>query len=213
MMTKKGKLKLLWQIFISFLKIGPVTFGGGYAMIPLIESEVVERRKWMKTSAIADVFAIAESIPGAIAINSATFIGYRVAGVAGAIAAMIGILLPTFFIVIVLSIFFLKVQHHPKIESAFVAIRATIVALIAYAAIKIGKTAVVDKTTVGFIILTVSVLFFTHLHPIILIVIGGTMGVATIFVKKKLGLKIRLENSNQIRKRYKYKDYFVGDGI
>ncbi|MGG1639038.1 chromate transporter [Paenibacillus sp. NRS-1760] len=82
----KTEKVVLWTIFLTFLKIGPVTFGGGYAMIPVIEREVVEKRKWLETRDIADIFAVAESIPGAIGINSATFIGYRVAGIRGALA-------------------------------------------------------------------------------------------------------------------------------
>src|SRR5690554_6291650 len=117
MNTNKFDIRLLSQIFITFLKISPVTFGGGYAMIPLIEKEVVDKRGWMKTQEIADIFAVAESVPGAIAINSATFIGFRLAGILGAVVAMIGVLLPTFLIVMMLSIFFLQVQDHPKVEA------------------------------------------------------------------------------------------------
>lgn len=210
-MRPTSKLKLLAEIFITFLKISPVTFGGGYAMIPLIEREVVEKRKWIESKDITDIFAVSESVPGAIAINSATFIGYRLAGVAGAITAMVGVLLPTFCIVLLLSIFFLKVQDNPKVESAFVSIRATIVALITYAAIKIGKTAVVDKTTVVLIGITVAVMYFVHIHPILLILGGGIVGISIIYIKKKLGMPVKLENEKATK--YKYADYYVGDGI
>jgi chromate transporter len=211
MKTKPFNIKLLAQIFMTFFKIGPVTFGGGYAMIPLIEREVVEKRGWVKTQEVTDIFAVAESVPGAIGINSATFIGYRIAGVAGAIAAMAGILLPTFFIVVLLSLFFLKVQDNPKIEAAFVAIRSTIVALIIYAAIKIGKTAVVDKTTVALIVITVAVMYFVHIHPVLLIIFGGLIGIVIIFLKKKLGMKVQLEKEEGTN--FKYSDYYIGDGI
>jgi chromate transporter len=203
--------KLLIQIFITFFKIGPVTFGGGYVMIPLIEREVVDKRKWVETKDISDIFAVAESVPGAIAINTATFVGYRVAGVLGAVAAMAGVILPTFCIVVLLSIFFLQVQDNPKIEAAFTAIRATIVALITYAAIKIGKTAAVDKTTVALIGITVAFMYFVHIHPIALIVGGGIMGVAIIFIKKKMGMKIEFEK--EVETPYRYTDYYIGDGI
>ncbi len=204
-------IKLLAQIFMTFFKIGPVTFGGGYAMIPLIEREVVEKRGWVKTQEVTDIFAVAESVPGAIAINSATFIGYRLAGVAGAIAAMTGVLLPTFFIVVLLSLFFLQVQDNPKVEAAFVAIRATIVALITYAAIKIGKTAVIDKTTVALIAITVAVMYFVHIHPVLLIIGGGLIGIGIIAIKKKLGMHIQLEKEEKMK--FKYTDYYIGDGI
>ncbi|WP_078549543.1 chromate transporter [Litchfieldia alkalitelluris] len=208
MKVKAFDIKLLVQIFITFFKIGPVTFGGGYAMIPLIEREVVEKRRWVKTEDVTDIFAVAESVPGAIAINSATFIGYRLAGVAGAIVAMTGVLLPTFFIVVMLSLFFLQVQDNPKVEAAFVSIRATIVALITYAAIKIGKTAIVDKTTVALIAITVAVLFFIHIHPVLIIISGGIIGIGIISLKKKLGISIKLEKEETVKP-----DYYLGAGI
>lgn len=208
---KRVDIRLLLEIFLIFLKIGPVTFGGGYAMIPLIEREVVERKKWVKTKDITDIFAVAESVPGAIAINSATFIGYRLAGAAGAVAALSGVLLPTFCIVLLLSLFFLQVQDHPKVEAAFISIRATIVALITYAAIKIGKTAAIDKTTIALIATTVAVMFFVHIHPVILIVGGGMVGIGIIALKKKLGISVRADDAAQ--PAYKYSDYYIGDGI
>lgn len=204
-------LKLLAQIFITFFKIGPVTFGGGYAMIPLIEREVVEKRGWVKAEEITDIFAVAESVPGAIAINSATFIGYRLGGVLGALMAMTGVMLPTFCIVVLLSLFFLQVQDNPKIEAAFIAIRATIVALITYAAIKIGKTAAIDKTTIALIVITVAVMYFVHIHPVLLILGGGLVGIAIIGVKKKMGMAIKLEKEESTQ--FIYTDYYIGDGI
>ncbi|WP_227940342.1 chromate transporter [Alkalihalobacillus deserti] len=211
MKVKSLNIKLLAQLFLTFLKIGPVTFGGGYAMIPLIEKEVVEKRNWVKTKDVTDIFALAESVPGAIAINSATFIGYRVAGVAGAIVAMAGILLPTFFIVVLLSIFFLKVQDNPKVEAAFEAIRATIVALITYAAIKIGKTAVIDKTAIVLIAVTVAVMYFFHIHPVLLIMGGGLAGIGIIGMKKKLGMKVKIDKEEKVK--INNKDYYMGAGI
>lgn len=204
-------LKLLAQIFITFFKIGPVTFGGGYAMIPLIEREVIDKRKWVQSKDISDILAVAQSVPGAIAINSATFIGYRLAGVTGAIAAMAGVMLPTFCIVLLLSLFFLQVQDNPKVEAAFVSIRATIVALITYAAIKIGKTAAIDKTTIALIGITVAVMYFVQIHPILLIFGGGMMGIIIIYFKKKMGLQIKLAKEEQ--PLYRYTDYYIGDGI
>ena len=208
--TQNKSWKLLLDIFLSFLKIGPVTFGGGYAMIPLIEREVVERRKWVKTEDVTDVFAVAESVPGAIAINSATFIGYRLAGVKGAIAAMIGVLLPTFLIIVGLCIFFLQVRDNPKVEAAFVAIRASIVALIVYAGYKIGKTAVLDKTTLVTVGATVAVLYLFHFHPVLIILSGAMLGIILVKVRDALGIRTQLDSEQQV---YKYKDYYIGDGI
>lgn len=176
----------LLQIFWSFFKIGPVTFGGGYAMIPLIEREVVVKRKWVKTEEVTDIFALAESVPGAIAINSATFIGHRIGGVRGAIAAMLGVLLPTFLIVLALCILFLSLQGNQKMEAAFVGIRSAIVALIVYAAIKIGKIAILDRITLTLAIITVLFLLFIPIHPVLIIVSGACLGVLLSKMKDKL---------------------------
>jgi chromate transporter len=203
--------KLIIQIFLSFLKIGPVTFGGGYAMIPLIEREVVSRRKWVKVEDVTDIFAVAESVPGAIAINSATFIGYRIGGVRGAIAAMAGIMLPTFLIVIVLSMGFLYFQDNPKVEAAFEGIRPTIVALIAFAGYKIGKISIVDKTTFVFAGVTVLLLLAIHLHPVLIIMSGTSIGIIAVKIRDKLGFVTHFDGPNEDHK--KSDGYFMGDGI
>lgn len=189
--------KFIFQIFSSFFKIGPVTFGGGYAMIPMIEREVVLKRKWLRTKDVTEILAISQSVPGAIAINSATFIGYRLAGVKGAIAAMAGVLLPTFFIVVILSILFLSVKDNPTIESAFVGIRASIVAIIAYAGYKIGQTAVFDKTTLITVGITVIILIFLHLHPILIILSGVIAGIVLVQIRDCLGIVTRLEKDDE----------------
>jgi len=198
------------SIFLSFLKIGPVTFGGGYAMIPLIEKEVVERRKWLEAEEVADVFAVAQSVPGAVAINAATFIGYRLAGTAGAIAAMAGVLLPTFLIVLLLSAFFLQVHDHPKAEAALYGIRAAVVALICYAGFNIGKTAVLDKTTLGIALATIAALFLPGLHPALVIVFGFFLGVPLVALRNRLGLKTDLKTEAE---QEEWGGYMMGDGI
>lgn len=185
--------KILWEIFLTFLKIGPTTFGGGYAMIPMIEREVVERKKWVKRKDVTDVFAISESVPGAIAINSATFIGYRIAGWKGAVAALLGTLLPTFTIIVILSISFLYVKDSPMMEAAFQGIRPAIVALITYAGYKIGQTGVYDKTTFVTMLITVFVLLYLNIHPILVILSGIIAGMILVKVKRMLNINVKLE--------------------
>ena len=168
----------LFQLFWTFFKISPVTFGGGFAMIPLIEKEIVENRKWLEREDVADIFGLAQSVPGAVAINSATFIGHRIGGIKGALAAMAGVSLPTFLIVLALGISYFFVHDNPKLEAAFVSIRVTIVAIIVYVAIKIAKTAIVDKTTFCIMLAGVPALFF--LHPGVAILLGAIIGVVSI---------------------------------
>ncbi|SFL42057.1 chromate transporter [Gracilibacillus orientalis] len=193
----KTNRKYLLQIFLSFFKIGPVTFGGGYAMIPIMEKEVVEKRNWIDTKDISEILAIAQSVPGAIAINSATFIGYRLAGTLGAIIAMTAVLLPTFLIVVALSILFIFVQDNPYVESAFVGIRAAIVGIIAFAAYKIGITAIYDKTTLSIMIISTALLFFLDIHPVLIIIVGIGMSILIVKVKRLLGYTIKLERNDK----------------
>ena len=125
-----GKMRKLWQIFVTFFKIGAFTFGGGYAMIPLIQREAVEHRKWVKDEDILDIVAIAESTPGPIAINSATFVGYRAAGVLGSALATFGVVLPSFVIILALSFVLQQFQNVQAVQYAFRGIQAGVLALL-----------------------------------------------------------------------------------
>lgn len=186
----RKQFRLLLELFLTFFKIGPLTFGGGYAMIPMIEREVVTNKKWLKTGDVADIFAIAESVPGAIGINSATFIGYRIARIPGALTAMFGILLPTFIIVVLLSISYMFFQDNPHVEAAFQGIRPAIVALIAFAGYKIGQMAIFDKTTLITAVVTTIILLFSPFHPALIIVLGGIFGVLAVRIKERLGYRM-----------------------
>ena len=118
------------DLFLTFLKIGGFTFGGGYAMIPLIEREICENKKWLDSKDILEVIAVAESTPGPIAINAATFVGYRTAGVLGAAAATFGVVLPSFVIIALISAVLQRFQEIRAVKYAFFGIRACIPALI-----------------------------------------------------------------------------------
>lgn len=178
-----NSIKKLFEIFISFFKIGAFTFGGGYAMIPLIEQEVVHNKGWVSTTEIIDFFAICESIPGAIAINSATLIGYKTAGRKGAIVAATGVILPSFFTITIIAAFFTRFQDNPIVKAAFSGVRAAVVALITLAAIKIGKASI--KNITGLIIAILAVIFvaFLNIHAIFIIIAGALFGLAMHAIK------------------------------
>ena len=122
-------MKLL-ELFLVFARIGAFTFGGGYAMIPLIQKETVETKKWITDDDILEIIAIAESTPGPIAINSATFVGYRIAGVLGAMCATLGVILPSFLIIYLISFVLREFQDVKAVQYAFFGIRAGVLALI-----------------------------------------------------------------------------------
>ena len=150
-MTKRGVVlmakldgRTLLNLFLSTAKIGAVSFGGDYAMIPIMEKEFVSGRKWIASEDILDIFAIAQSVPGVIALNTCTFVGYRVAGLLGAIAAAVGVSTPSFFIIIGLSTIYLQFQSNMLVNAASMGIRACVVALVCSAVIKMGTTAIKD---------------------------------------------------------------------
>ena len=124
------KLKKLWQVFLTFLKIGAFTFGGGYAMIPLIQREAVEKQKWVTDDDILDIIAIAESTPGPIAINSATFVGYRACGILGSVCATLGVVLPSLIVILAISFALQQFQDVQQIQWALKGISAGVVALL-----------------------------------------------------------------------------------
>jgi chromate transporter len=126
----KGKLKDCLTLFLTFLKIGAFTFGGGYAMIPIIEKEMCDKHKWLKGEEILDIFAISESTPGPIAINSATFVGFRVAGTLGSFCATLGVVLPSFIIISLISLVLAEFSSLEPVKYAFVGIRAGVLALV-----------------------------------------------------------------------------------
>ncbi|OXS59198.1 chromate transporter [Cohnella sp. CIP 111063] len=196
----KANWKLIGSLFATFLRMGPLTFGGGYALIPVIEKEIVEKRKWLQSEEVADIVAVSGSVPGAVAVNSATLIGYRIAGLGGALSALLGIFLPTFVLMIGLSLVYVQMKDNPKIEAAFLSIRATVVAMIVYAAIKIGKTAVVDFATGALAAVAVCLLLFggSFVHPVWVIVFGALAGIAVVKIRALLGRKTKLEEKEPV---------------
>lgn len=133
------------KLFWVFLKVGSFTFGGGYAMLPLIQKEVVDQQKWISEAEILDVFAISQSVPGVIAINSALFIGNKVAGVPGAVAAALGMILPAFVSILLILVFLLSMKGNIYVDKVFGGIRAASAGLIFLAALKLGKGILKNK--------------------------------------------------------------------
>ncbi|GAA2701738.1 chromate transporter [Aeromicrobium ponti] len=150
-------------------------------MIPLLEKAVTKKNRWVKKEDISDVLVVAQTVPGSIAVNTATFVGYQVAGIPGALAATLGIITPTFVIILIFATLFLNFQHNPIIQAAFVGIRPAIVALILYAAYKIGLTAMIDKLTTIIALISLMLFLFLPVHPIIILIFGGVTGVLLSF--------------------------------
>ena len=126
----KNQYRQLWKVLATFFKIGAFTFGGGYAMIPLIQKEAVEKNNWVTDDDILEIIAIAESTPGPIAINSATCVGYRTCGVLGSVCATLGVVLPSFVIIYAISFVLRQFQELKAVQYAFQGIRAGVMALL-----------------------------------------------------------------------------------
>lgn len=204
------------SIFWTFFKIGPVTFGGGYAMIPVIEREVVDKRQWITPAEMSGVLSVAGAAPGGIGVNAASFIGYRLAGIPGAAAAVAGITLPTFIIIFLLSIGFTQVYDYPKVTAALQGIQAAIAALIILSAYNMGKSSVVDRTTMATAAGTVVLLLVFQMSPIALIAAGLVIGHVIVLIKSKLGVVVRYPkevSTTTPSTGYKYADYYIADGI
>ena len=121
---------MLLELFTTFFKIGLFTFGGGYAMIPLIEREVIEKKRWIEKRDFLDMLVLAQSTPGPIAVNTSVFVGYKVAGTPGAVMATLGTVLPSFIVILLLALFFAEVRDNRYVDAAFRAMRPAVVALI-----------------------------------------------------------------------------------
>ena len=188
---KNNKLKLYLQILLSFMKIGVVTFGGGYAMIPIIENETSKRRKWISGEDLLDVVAISESTPGPIAICAATFIGYKVAGIIGAFMATLGVVLPSFVIIYFISIFLREFSTYDIVKYAFTGIRAGVLALIIKAVISMFKKA--PQNILAYTIMAVAfalvVLFSTNV--LVIILSSAVIGIVASIIARKRGKELK----------------------
>lgn len=171
-------MSVLYDLFYTFFKIGLFTIGGGYAMIPLIEKEVVETHTWLTMEEFMDVLAIAEMTPGPIAVNTATFVGYRLAKIPGALLGTLGVVLPSLIIITVIAAYFAQsnVNEIPRIQGAFLALRPAVVGLIASAVYKLGSKGIIDLRS-GIIAIIVFAMFtYSNIHPIYVLLLTGTMG-------------------------------------
>jgi len=189
----KPRMPMLLDLFWAFSRIGPATFGGGYAMIPLIERETVEKRRWLDEQEMSDMLSVAGSAPGGVGVNASAFIGYRLAGLPGAVAAILGITLPTFLIVLGLGLAYQLLDGQPKVEAAMQGIRGAILALILVSAYKMAKSSIFDKTTAAILVGTLALLTTTALNPLLIIASGLLGGMAFVAIKQLIGLRVLTE--------------------
>ena len=183
----RKKLKLCLSLFFTFMKIGVVTFGGGYAMIPIIENEVSKKKGWIKEQELIDVIAISESTPGPIAVCSATFIGYNLAGLLGAFCSTVGVVLPSFLIIFIISLFLRKFEQLKFIKYAFFGIRAGVLALLVKAVISMFKKS--PKNILAYSIMTLSFIAVAifSVNVFYVLISSAAIGLVAMIIAKKRG--------------------------
>lgn len=195
-MKKENRLFQILILFLAFMKVGAFTFGGGYAMIPIIQKEVVEKRKWANNADILDILAISESTPGPISVNAATYIGFRVAGFWGSFFATLGLILPSFVIIYVISFFYKTFMTWTIVQAAFKGLSVGVIILLVMAVLKLKKA--IPNSFLSIILFTITLAgmltynIFANLNgfnipcfTLILIALGLIIGVISTALSKK----------------------------
>lgn len=185
-------MNIYLQIFSSFAKIGAFTIGGGYAMIPLIQKEVVEKKRWIDEEDFMDVLAISQSAPGLLAVNISIFLGYKLRGVKGSTVATLGSVLPSFLIILLIAMFFAGYQDNPVVIKIFKGIRPVVVALIAVPVVNMAKKAKLNIYTGTFAVATALLIAFLKVSPLYILLVTGVVFVCMMFVKKNQDKKDRI---------------------
>lgn len=170
-------MKELVELFLIFFKMGSFTFGGGYAMLPIIQEEIVNKRHWATDEEILDYYAIGQSTPGIIAVNTATFIGYNQKGILGGIFATLGIAAPSIIIITIIAAFFKNFQDYKLVQHAFGGVRVVVAALIFNTVLKMYKDSIKDWVGIFLFIVSFLLLVFLDITPIIVIVVSAIIGI------------------------------------
>lgn len=171
-------VKKLLSLFLTFAKIGSITFGGGLTMLPLLTKEIVEKKKWASEEQLLDYYAVGQCTPGIIAVNTATFIGYSQAGIAGGIFATVGMVTPSVLIIIAVAAALQQFMEYPVVASALMGIRAVVCALLSHTVITLAKKSLVDIVTAMIFIIGFVLCFIFDVTPILVVIVGAIIGIA-----------------------------------
>ena len=180
---------LYLESFRTFFKIGLFTFGGGYAMIPMIETEIVDKKHWISKDELMDLLAIAQSCPGVFAINISIFIGYRLRGVKGGISCAVGTALPSFLIILLIALFFHQFKENPYVAALFRGVRPAVVALIAVPTFNMAKKAKLNKFTIWIPVVSALLIWLCGVSPILIILAAGFAGFFVGKAKRKKAVR------------------------
>lgn len=176
-------MKTLIDLFFTFCRIGGLTFGGGYAMLPIIQKEIVEEKKWATEEEVLDYYAVGQCTPGIIAVNTATFIGYKVHGIIGAIVATLGVVFPSLIIITIIAALLKNFANYSIVQHAFSGIRVVVIALIVSAILKLAKTSIKNSTTLIIAIIAFILVAFVNLSPIYIVIAVACIGLILKFIR------------------------------
>lgn len=194
-MKKHLDIKILWELFSTFFKIGACTFGGGIAMLPILERELADKRGWTNSDELLDYFAIGQSTPGIIAVNVATFIGYKKAGIVGGFVATAGLVCPSLIIITVIASFISNFSEIPWVQRALTGINVSVAALLTHAVFKFAKKSVRNLLGFGLFLLSFLLIFILKISTIWIILGSFLLG---IFIAAFRGnLKNNAENGGE----------------
>lgn len=180
---------MYWEMFSTFAKVGVLTFGGGYAMLPILQREVVEKKHWATNEELMDYYAVGQCTPGVIAVNTATFIGNKLRGVTGGIVATFGVVFPSLVIISVIAAFISNFADLEIVKQAFNGVRVCVCVLIFNALIKLVKKSVVDIYTAGIFAFVAVGSISTNISPVVFVIISSLLGIAITTLKGKEALK------------------------
>ena len=180
-------MRELWTIFSTFARIGGFTFGGGYAMLPMLQKEVVENKNWATEEELMDYYAVGQCTPGIIAVNTATFIGYKRKGIIGGIAATLGVVAPSLVIIMIITAFIKNFAQLEMVQHALAGVRVCVCVLVFDAVFKLAKKSLVDAAAFLIFFLVMALSFFTDIHTYLLVISAGLAGIIikVIFEKTK----------------------------
>ena len=176
-------MNTLIDLFFTFCRIGGLTFGGGHAMLPMIQKEIVEEKKWATEEEVLDYYAVGQCTPGIIAVNTATFIGYKVQGIIGAIVATLGVVFPSLIIITIIAALLKNFASYAIIQHAFSCIRVVVIALIISAILKLAKTSIKNSITLIIAILAFISVAFVNLSPIYIVVAAACVGLISKLIR------------------------------
>ena len=170
-------MKKLFELFLAFAKVGVMTFGGGYAMLPILEREIVDGKSWASSEELMDYYAVGQCTPGVIAVNTATFIGKKLAGIPGAVFATLGMIFPSLVIISLIAGILENFAELSVVKSAFAGIRVCVCVLIFNAVVKLWKNAVPDKAALVLCLLVFVLSVFLDISPVVFVLLCATAGI------------------------------------